>query len=131
MATFNRVDLKVKVLENSDFRQFLELDSGFRDIISCFYEGKYTECLELLYQRKVSWIYNYFVADQITELLKLFRVKMILQYLEPFSTADITKMAPIFRCNAEELIMELVNLIESKILIAKIDSIQKVCSQMK
>jgi COP9 signalosome complex subunit 1 len=130
LATFSRADIKAKVLDNSDFRQFLEIDPLFREVVSHFYEGKYAECLGLLYQIKQDWIYNYYFADTVAELLRLFRVNMILQFLEPFSCADIKRMAQIFSCSVQEIEKELVALIESDALNAKIDSIDKVSLAM-
>ena len=126
LATFSRADIKAKVLDNTDFRQFLEIDPLFKEIVSHFYEGKYAECLNLLYQIKQDWVYNYYFADNVAELLRLFRVNMILQFLEPFSCADMKRMAHIFRCSVQEIEKELVGLIESDALNAKIDSIEKV-----
>ena len=48
------------------------------------------------------------------------RERMHLETQEKKVIADIKKMAPIFQSNVQELTMELVNLIESKILLAKI-----------
>lgn len=126
IATFSRPDMKAKILDNSDFKQFLEIDPQFGDIVSFFYEGKYSDCLGMLYQIKQDWIYNYYFSDIVAELLRRFRVNMILQFLEPFSCADMKRMAQIFRCSVADIEREVVGLIESDALNAKIDSIEKV-----
>ncbi len=128
MATFSRADLKVKLIDNNDFRQFLEIDPLCRDIIFHFYDGKYAECLGLLNQIKEDWIYNYYFSDIIAEILKLLKVNMMLQFLAPFAIADLKKMALVFRCSVQEIERDLVDLIESDAVCAKIDSIDKVYS---
>ena len=90
-------------MDNNEFRQFLELDPLFSEIILNFYEGKYSECISLLYQMENDWIYKYYFTHHLKEILRLLRVNMILQFLEPFSCSDIKKMAAIFRVSTQEM----------------------------
>jgi COP9 signalosome complex subunit 1 len=55
LATFNRQDLKKKVLDNPDFKQFLELEPHIREMTMAFYRAQYARCLNLLDEWKVSY----------------------------------------------------------------------------
>jgi hypothetical protein len=54
LATFDRQELKAKVMDSPDFKQFLELDPNAREVIYCFYSSKYYRCFEVLNSMKVS-----------------------------------------------------------------------------
>ena len=53
LATMDRGELKKKVFENSEFKQFLELEPQVREVLYTFYNSKYGTCLELLTKMKV------------------------------------------------------------------------------
>jgi len=53
LATYDRSELKKKVIENADFKNFTELIPDIRDIINDFYNSKYGSCLEKLARFKV------------------------------------------------------------------------------
>ena len=53
LASFDRSELKSKIIDNSEFKQFLELEPQIREIIYSFYQSKYTVCLEALERIKV------------------------------------------------------------------------------
>jgi COP9 signalosome complex subunit 1 len=57
LATFDRPELKKKVLDDLQFRNFLELAPEVREIINDFYESKYSTCFKALNKIKVmlSW----------------------------------------------------------------------------
>lgn len=46
LATFNRNQLKTKLLENADLRPMLDLEPYLRDIIRAFYTSNFKEGLE-------------------------------------------------------------------------------------
>ncbi|RKP22424.1 26S proteasome subunit RPN7-domain-containing protein [Syncephalis pseudoplumigaleata] len=45
LATFNRADLKAKVLDSPNFRQYLELEPQIRELILAFYYADYEKCM--------------------------------------------------------------------------------------
>lgn len=53
LASFDRAELKAKVIDNAEFKQFLELEPQIREIIYSFYQSKYTACLDALERIKV------------------------------------------------------------------------------
>lgn len=54
LATFNRVELKKKILENADLRPMLDLEPYLRDIVRAFYDSKFKEGLRALTKYVVS-----------------------------------------------------------------------------
>lgn len=44
LAAFDREELKVRVLENQGFKEFLDLVPDVRDMISDFYYSRYGSC---------------------------------------------------------------------------------------
>ena len=60
LASMDRNTLKTKVLDNSNFRNFLELEPHMRRAISYFYTAKYSNCLQILEDYK-----NDYHADKL------------------------------------------------------------------
>ena len=54
LATFDRKELKSKVIDNSEFKKFLESESQVREVIYGFYNSDYPLVLKLLESLKVS-----------------------------------------------------------------------------
>ena len=138
LATLSREDVKSKVIESVNFRQYLELDPVLREIITSFCECRYSECLDLLNTAKVSeltkpltseqshWLLDLYLRAHVSTLFKLIRTRLLIQYLLPFLSVDINKMASVFKCDPIEMEAELVELIESHQIQGRIDSIKKV-----
>ena len=47
LASFDRAELKAKVLDNANFRTFLELVPEVRELIHDFYHSRYASCLKV------------------------------------------------------------------------------------
>jgi len=50
---FDRAELKSKVIDNTAFKNFLELVPQVRELINDFYGSRYASCLNYLQQLKV------------------------------------------------------------------------------
>jgi COP9 signalosome complex subunit 1 len=48
LATYDRPELKKRVIDNPDFKNYLDLVSDMRDLINDFYNSKYGSCLDKL-----------------------------------------------------------------------------------
>ena len=55
LASFDRNELRTKVFENSDFKQYLELEPTIRELLYSFYNSRYTVCLEIMNRMKVGY----------------------------------------------------------------------------
>ena len=54
LASFDRTELKSKVIDNNEFKQFLELEPHIRELIHGFYNSKYSAVLDIMEKWKVT-----------------------------------------------------------------------------
>jgi COP9 signalosome complex subunit 1 len=125
LATYDRSELKKKVLENSDFKNFTELIPDIRDIINDFYNSKYGSCLEKLARFKNDLQLDLHLHDHIAALYEKIRNKAIVQYFSPFLSVDLNTMAAAFTTDLAGLEKELSKLITEGVISARIDSHNK------
>ncbi|KAI3848177.1 hypothetical protein MKW92_016286 [Papaver armeniacum] len=90
LSSFDRAD---KVIDNFNFRNFLELVPEVREIINDFYSSRYASCLEFLENLKA----NYMAISH--------------QYTHPFVSVDLRMMADAFKTDVSGLEKELEALI--------------------
>lgn len=123
MASMDRSELREKVLDNSDFRNFLELEPHLRRAISLFCSSKYSACLEVLESYRADYLLDIYLAKLVPELYRQIRTKCIVQYFVPFSCVTLREMASKFQVSEEYTSIEdeLVDLIRSGTLKARID----------
>ena len=126
LATFDRRELKEKVLSNNKFRAFLELEPDVSNIINCFYESKYTACLESLDRLLPRLLLDIYLKEHVTTLYEKIRSKALVQYVSTFTSVDMNKMAVVFNTTVENLEKEIAALIMEKQIKARIDSHKKI-----
>lgn len=147
LASYDRQELKTKVLSNSSFKSYLELEPQIREMIDAFYHAKYSVCLELLESYRVSqvpmvmmmihadgwwfmqndYLLDMYLAPHVPALFKLIRERALVQYCVPYGKVDLQRMATAFQTSVPDLQKELADLIgEGDKISARIDSHQKV-----
>ncbi|XP_029348109.1 COP9 signalosome complex subunit 1b-like [Acyrthosiphon pisum] len=126
LATFNRSELQNKVICNNSFKLFLELEHEVREAIFKFCEAKYEVCLKMLNKIKPILLLDMYIGSHINQLYSDIRSKAMIQYLCPYDSADLRKMALSFNTSLPDLENELVQLILDGHIKARIDSINKV-----
>lgn len=126
LATFDRRELKEKVLSNNKYRGFLELEPDISNIINCFYESKYTACLESLDKLLPRLLLDIYLRDHVSTLYEKIRSKALVQYVSTFTSVDMNKMAVVFNTTVENLEKEIAALIMDKQIKARIDSHKKI-----
>jgi len=126
LATFERADLIKLVLSNSQFKLFLELEPQLREVIQCFYDSRYGQCLKLLNQLKDNFLLDMYLAPHVNTLFSMIRNRGLIQYFSPYISADLHKMAESFNTNVANLENELMKLILDGSIKARIDSHNKV-----
>ncbi|KAI9817752.1 MAG: hypothetical protein M1827_000871 [Pycnora praestabilis] len=122
LASMDRNELQTNVLENSSFRNFLELEPHIRRAISFFCSSKYSQCLEILEAYKTDYLLDLHLQRHVGELYYRVRSKSIVQYFIPFSCVTLDAMAQAFATNERSIEDELVNMIERGTLEARIDT---------
>ncbi|OKO95058.1 COP9 signalosome complex subunit 1 [Penicillium subrubescens] len=132
MASMDRGDLQRRVLENSAFRNFLELEPHIRRAIAFFCNSKFRPCLDILEAYRTDYLLDLHLQRHVAELYTLIRTKAIKQYLVPFSRVTLTSMATIFAPEviggeaqptsvSSPFVQELIQLVKKGVLDARID----------
>lgn len=127
LATMERHDLNKKVLENSNFRTYLELEPHIRRAISFFVNSRYSQCLSILESYRADYLLDIHLTRHVDELYYMIRSKSIVQYFIPFSCVTLDSLNEQFAAPGKTIEKELVQMISRKDLEGRIDTINRVC----
>ncbi|RKF63653.1 COP9 signalosome complex subunit 1 [Erysiphe neolycopersici] len=122
LATLERRELETKVLKNSNFRTYLELEPHIRRAITYFINGRYSNCLGILETYHTDYSLDLYLHSHINEIYCLIRKKSIVHYLIPFSCVSIDSLAKVFVSPGQDIEKELINMIKCKDIDARIDT---------
>lgn len=126
LATMNREDLQTRVLDNAVFRDFLQLEPQIRRAVNQFVTGRYSECIASLEAYRADYMLDIYLQKHIPKLYADIRNKCIVQYLIPFSCITLKTLEAAFGKPEEPIEEQLVAMIKSGILQARINSIDRV-----
>lgn len=126
LATYDRRELKLHVIQSSTFKSFLELEPQLREILFKFNESKYAICLKLMDQMKDHLLLDMYLSPHVNTLYLMIRNRALRQYFSPYKSADLNKMAVAFNTTPNLLEEELINLILEGQIQARIDSQKKI-----
>jgi COP9 signalosome complex subunit 1 len=126
LATFDRSELKAKLIDNTSFKNFLELVPEVREVIRDFHNSNYTTCLNQLEKMKDVLMLDVHLCPHVTALYEQIRQKALKQYVSPFLSVDLNKMAVAFNTTVQILEKEVAQLIMDGGIHARIDSHNKV-----
>ncbi|XP_059651471.1 COP9 signalosome complex subunit 1 [Cornus florida] len=126
LASFDRSELKNKVIDNLNFRNFLELVPEIRELIHDFYSSRYASCLDYLGSLKANLLLDIHLHDHLETLYDQIRHKALIQYTLPFLSVDLNMMANAFKTSVAGLEKELEALITDNQIQARIDSHNKI-----
>ncbi|KAF3441278.1 hypothetical protein FNV43_RR15191 [Rhamnella rubrinervis] len=126
LASFDRTELKNKVIDNLNFRNFLELVPEVRELINDFYSSRYASCLDYLGNLKANLLLDIHLHDHVETLYDQIRHKALIQYTHPFVSVDLGMMANAFKTTVSGLEKELEALITDNQIQARIDSHNKI-----
>jgi len=126
LATYNRNELKTKVANSLEFKQLLELAPGWRQIVSDFCLGNYAQCFAALEKAKADLALDVYLAPHVEKLYNKIRDRALIQYFKPFVAVKLPAMAAAFQVDVPTLEKQLVQLIASNQISARIDSANKI-----
>mmetsp|Transcript_27249 Transcript_27249/g.45593 ORF Transcript_27249/g.45593 Transcript_27249/m.45593 type:complete len:412 (-) Transcript_27249:404-1639(-) len=126
LASFDRSELKEKVIDNNVFRNFLELVPEVRELINDFYASRYASCLSYLDNLRPSLALDVHLHDHVDRLYKQIRHKALIQYTTPFISVNLSTMAQAFNTTVTGIEKELAALIMDNQIQARIDSHNKI-----
>lgn len=121
LASMNRQELQTRVLDNANFRNYLELEPHIRRAISFFVSSKYSSCLAILESYKSDYLLDLYLHRHVNEIYFRVRSKAIVQYFIPFSCVTLSALASAFNTDEATIERTLVNMIGSGTLDARID----------
>jgi COP9 signalosome complex subunit 1 len=125
MASMDRTELQEKVLENNDFRNFLELEPHIRRAINLFCNSKYSACLEVLEGYRADYFLDVHLSGVLNTMMTRIRSKSIVQYFIPFSCVTLDEMASKFPSFGSRIEEELEEMINNGTLDARIDLVDR------
>ncbi|KAJ2977491.1 hypothetical protein NUW58_g7796 [Xylaria curta] len=125
LASMERDELQRKVLDNASFRNYLEREPQIRKAISMFVNCRYSACLEILERYRSDYLLDLYLQKHVSNIFSLIRKKCIVQYLAPFSCVTLDSMTAVFAKPGGSLETELISMIKSGALKARIDAIDK------
>ena len=126
LASMDRNELQIRVLENSNFRNYLELEPHIRRAISFFVSSKYSSCLQILESYKSDYLLDLYLYPHLSEIYFRVRSKAIVQYFIPFSRVTLTALATAFNTDETTIERTLVDMIGNGTLDARIDLQERV-----
>lgn len=111
---------------SNNMKQYLELEPAILNILQKFYETSYSTCLEALVKYRPIFALDQYIGEHLPALYKEIRLRMIIMYFTPYKNASMTIMAKQLNTTIEALEDELVHLIRSGKIQARIDSQKKI-----
>lgn len=114
LATMERADLRSKVLDNSKFRIYLELEPHIRRAIQFFVNSKYPACLAILEAYRTDYLLDIHLEKHIEELYHMVRTKSIVEFVIPFSVVTLDALSSAFMPTGQIIDKELVKMIQRK-----------------
>ncbi|KAI1144597.1 26S proteasome subunit RPN7-domain-containing protein [Hypoxylon sp. FL0543] len=125
LASMDRLELQSRVLDNSGFRNYLELEPHIRKAISMFVNGRYSACLGILESYRNDYLLDIYLQKHVAAIFFQIRSKCIVQYFLPFSCVTLDSLNAAFAKPGGSIEPELINMIRSGTLNARINTIDK------
>lgn len=126
LASFDRAELKSKVIDNSVFHNFLEVVPEVRELIHDFHSSRYASCLSYLDALRPTLLLDIHLYDHVDRLYEQIRKNALIQYTTPFISVRMLTMAEAFNTTVQLLEKELASLIMEDMIQARIDSHNKI-----
>ncbi|EGT49232.1 CBN-CSN-1 protein [Caenorhabditis brenneri] len=121
MATMKRSNLKQTVGGNGTFRKLLESEPHFIELLNSYTSSRFGKCFEIMNSVKNRLLLDPFISKNVEELFSKIRQKCVVQYLQPYSTVKMETMCTALGATFPELQNSLLELIENKSVVLKID----------
>ena len=121
MAFFDRDELKGRLLDNSEFKAYLELEPHIREAAQAYYSARYSVTLRILDRYKPDFLADLFLSAHVDILYKEIRQKALVEAFYPYSTIELTTLSSLFTIPVNDLAAEVVQLIENGRIKARLD----------
>lgn len=122
MAFFDREELKTQLLDNSEFKVYLELEPHIREAAQAFFSARYSVTLGILERHRPDFAVDIFLSPHVNLLYKEIRQKALVQTFYPYSTLELSALSSHFSAPVADLASEIVQLIEDGKIKARLDN---------
>lgn len=122
MAFFEREELKTQLLDNSEFKVYLELEPHIREAAQAFFSARYSVTLGILERHRPDFAVDIFLSPHVDLLYKEIRQKALVQTFYPYATLEISTLSSHFSTSVDDLAIEIVQLIEDGKIKARLDN---------
>ena len=103
LASYDRNQLKEKVLNNGNFRKFMEPEGKLVDLIQAFRNNSFTTVFQLLEEMRSTLLLNIYIAPHQHKLYVLIRRRAFVQYISTFGVISLPTMAKVFRTDTSQV----------------------------
>ncbi|KAK4047760.1 hypothetical protein OIO90_006059 [Microbotryomycetes sp. JL221] len=126
LATFDRTQLRNRLLDNVNLRPMFDFEPHLRDIVRYFYSNQFKEGLQGLEHHKLRQQLDPHLAPHLPTLLDQIESRALLTYFSPFATVSIERMSQAFGWTEGKLVKAVTHLIDKGQLEARIDTQLKI-----
>jgi COP9 signalosome complex subunit 1 len=122
MAAFDREELKTRLLDNAEFKTYLELEPLIREAAEAFYSAKYSVTLGILERHRPDFVLDMYLSPFVNTLFREIRQKALIQAFYPYSVLEFSTLSSLVSIPISDLLPELVHLIEKGKINARLDT---------
>ncbi|KAJ9474925.1 PCI domain-containing protein [Pseudozyma hubeiensis] len=112
LATMDRASLKTKVMDDPNFRGYLEYEPHVRELLEAFGSAQFKKVGEILDQHQARYLLDPYLAPHVDALRTRLTRRALRQFFTPFDRVSIARMAAAFGWTLEQMTEELVACIE-------------------
>lgn len=126
LAYSERRDIKKLFVGNTQFKGYLDLEPGLRELIKNYLKADYPKVIRTLEERRGFFLLNLFIGEHFDHLFSGIKRRIILDYFKPFKSACLIRAAKELSTTVPILQAELGDLILEGLLSARMDLESKV-----
>ncbi|KAF8513194.1 26S proteasome subunit RPN7-domain-containing protein [Gautieria morchelliformis] len=126
LACLSRSAIRASLLENATFGVYIEQEPYVREMIDAYMNSKFKTVLELLERYSTRHYLDIHLFPHVLELTALIRDRALVLYFQPFQSIRLERMGDAFGMDVEEIERQVVRLIQSGRIQARVDSQNKI-----
>jgi len=124
LVCFSRSEVQSAVLERSSFQSFLEYEPHAREILDSFASCRYQKVMHVLDKWKSRHALDIHLAPALPKLKRLLIRRAVCQFVEPYDTVSVSRVAEAFGWDAAQAQSVLVELVRVGDIRARIDTVR-------
>jgi len=121
LAEYPRSVILEQIINNNVFQQHLDNVPHIRDLVNHFYNSRFSKCLNMLEAMKATLRLDVWFKPHIASVFKSIKQKALQEYVSPYLSVDLRKMAPAFNTTVDQVELDVAELIQSDRVQARID----------